>query len=76
MRAPLHAQVEWQATLRTLDGAQALVASRLSGPGGRTGWPGIHWMGMEDEMELMELWMGNVRGWDEIRASHDDLLSV
>ena len=31
---------------------------------------------MEDEMELMELWMENVRGWDEMRASHKDLLSV
>ena len=31
---------------------------------------------MEGEMELMELWMENVRGWDEMRASHKDLLSV
>ena len=31
---------------------------------------------MEDEMELMESWMENVRGWDEMRASHKDLLSV
>ena len=27
-------------------------------------------------MELMELWMENVRGWDEMRASHKDLQSV
>ena len=33
-------------------------------------------MKMEDQMELMELWMENVRGWDEMRASHKDLLSV
>ena len=31
---------------------------------------------MEDEMELMELWIENVLGWDEMRASHKDLLSV
>ena len=39
-------------------------------------WPGIHWMKMEDDMELMELWIENVQGWDEMRASHMDLLSV
>ena len=33
-------------------------------------------MKMEDDIELMELWMENVRGWDEIRTSHRDLLSV
>ena len=39
-------------------------------------WPGIHWTKIEDEMELMELWMENFQGWDEMRASHKDLLSV
>ena len=39
-------------------------------------WPGIHWIKIEDEMELMELWMENVQEWDEMRASHKDLLSV
>ena len=39
-------------------------------------WPGIHWMKMEEDMELMELWTENVWGWDEMRASHKDLLSV
>ena len=39
-------------------------------------WPGIHWIKIEDEMELMELWMENVRGCDDMRASHKDLLSV
>ena len=39
-------------------------------------WPGIHWMKMEDDMEVMELWIENVRGWNEVRASHKDLLSV
>ena len=29
MRTPLHPQVEWQATLRTLDGTQTLEASWL-----------------------------------------------
>ena len=28
------------------------------------------------EIELMELWIENVVGWDEMRASHNDLLSV
>ena len=39
-------------------------------------WPGIHWIKIEDEMELMELWMENVRGCDDMRASHKDLLHV
>ena len=39
-------------------------------------WPGIHWIKIEEEMELMELWMEKVRGWDETRASRKDLLSV
>ena len=43
---------------------------------GMAEWPGIHWIRIEDEMELMELWMDNVRGWDEMRASHKDLLSL
>ena len=33
-------------------------------------------MKTEVEMKLMELWMENVRGWDEMRASHKDLLYV
>ena len=33
-------------------------------------------MKMEDDMEAMELWIENVRGWNEVRASHKDLLSV
>ena len=51
----------------------ALLARLLSGMGE---WPGIHWMKMEDEIELMELWIENVRGWNEMRASDKDLLSV
>ena len=39
-------------------------------------WPGIHWIKTEDEMELMELWMDSVRGCDDMRASHKDLLYV
>ena len=41
-----------------------------------TEWSGIHWMKMEDDMELMELWIEKVRGFDEMRAWHKDLLSV
>ena len=43
---------------------------------GMTEWPGIHWMKMEDDMDLMELWIENVRGWNEMSASRKDLLSV
>ena len=43
---------------------------------GMVEWPEIHWMKMEDDMELMELWIENVRGWDEVRASHKGLLSL
>ena len=43
---------------------------------GMAGWPGIHWMKMEDDMELMELWVEEVRGFDEMRASCKDLPSV
>ena len=39
-------------------------------------WSGIHWIKIEDEMELMELQMGNVRRCDDMRASHKNLLSV
>ena len=39
-------------------------------------WPGIHWKKIEDEIELTELRMENVRGCDDMRASHKDLLSV
>ena len=51
----------------------ALSARSLSG---MAEWPGIYWMKMDDQMELMELWMENVRGWDEMRVSQKDLLSV
>ena len=33
-------------------------------------------MMMEDKIEFMELWIENVQGLDEMRASHKDLLSV
>ena len=33
-------------------------------------------MKMEDDMELMELWIESVQGLDEVRTSHRDLLSV
>ena len=33
-------------------------------------------MKMEDEMELMKLWIEEVRGFDQMRASRNDLLSV
>ena len=36
-------------------------------------WSGIHWIKIEDEMELMELRMENIRGCDDIRASRKDL---
>ena len=30
----------------------------------------------KEEMELMELWLENVQGWNEMRASHKDLLPL
>ena len=51
----------------------ALSATSLPG---MAGWPGIHWMKMEDDMELMELWVEEVRGFDEMWASCKDLPSV
>ena len=51
----------------------ALLASSFSG---MAEWPGIHWMKFKYKMELMEVWIEDVRGFDEMRASHNDLLSV
>ena len=48
----------------------ALSASSLPG---MAEWPGIHWM---EEVELMELWIEEVLGFNDITASHNDLLSV
>ena len=33
-------------------------------------------MKMEDDMELIELWIENIRGWHEMRASHKNLQSM
>ena len=52
----------------------AAVSARLLP--GMVEWPGIHWMKIENEMELMELWMKDVQGWDKMRASHEELLFV
>ena len=51
----------------------ALLGSSLPG---MTDWPGIHWINMEEEMELMELGIEEVQGFDDMRASYSDLLSV
>ena len=51
----------------------ALLASSLAG---MVEWPGIYWMKMEEEMELMEVWIEEVRWFDNMRASHNDLLSL
>ena len=55
--------------------ASLVALSKISLPG-MVEWPGINWIKIEDEVELMELWMENVGRWDEMRASHKDLLSV
>ena len=47
----------------------ALSASSLPG---MAEWPGIYWMEMEEELELMELWIKQVQGFDDIRASYND----
>ena len=36
----------------------------------------MHRMKIEDDMELTELWIEKVRGFDEMRAWHKDLLSL
>ena len=54
----------------------SLVALSAKSLPGMEEWPGIHWIKIEDEMELMELRMENVQGCDDMRASHKDLLSV
>ena len=59
----------------TMEVASLAALSARSLPG-MAEWPGIHWMMMEDKIEFMELWIENVQGLDEMRASHKDLLSV
>ena len=49
----------------------ALLASLLPG---MAEWSGIHWMKMEEEMELIELWIEEVGRFYDVRASHKDLL--
>ena len=51
----------------------ALSARPLSGI---DEWPGIDWIKIEDEIELMELRMANVQGCNDMRSSHKDLLSL
>lgn len=58
---------------KVVDSLAALSANSLPR---MTEWLGIHWMEMEDKMALTELWIEEVRGFDEVRALHNDLLSV
>ena len=51
----------------------ALLASSLPG---MAEWPGIQWIKMEDEMELLESWIEEVRGFSDMRAWHNYLLSM
>ena len=51
----------------------ALLARSLPG---MAEWPGIHWMKMEDDMELIEWWIEKVQAFDEMRASHKDFLCM
>ena len=51
----------------------ALSANSLPG---MTESPRNHWIKMKDEMGLMKLWIEEVRGFDQMRASRNDLLSV
>ena len=41
-----------------------------------TEWSGIYWMKIEEEVKLMELWIEEVRGFDDMTASLNDILSV
>ena len=54
----------------------SLVAMSASSLPGKSEWPVIHWMKMEEKMELMEVWIEEARGFDDMRASHKDFLSV
>lgn len=54
----------------------SLVALLTSSLPGMSEWPGAHLMKMEEEMELMEVWIGEVQGYDDMSGSHKDLLSV
>ena len=38
--------------------------------------PEIQWIKIDNEMERLELWMEKVRGCDDMRAFHKDLLSL
>ena len=41
-----------------------------------TEWSGIYWIKIEEEVKLMELWIEEVRGFDDMTASLNDILSV
>ena len=41
-----------------------------------TEWSGIYWMKIEEEVKLMELWIEEVRRFDDMTASLNDILSV
>ena len=56
--------------------AASLAALSARSLPGTAEWPGIHWMKIEDDIELMALWIESVWGQDEMRASHKDFLSV
>ena len=56
--------------------AACLADSSASLLPGMAKLPTFHWMQMEDKIELMALWIEEVQGFDEMRASHNDLLFV
>ena len=58
------------------NGGGSLAALSASLLPGMAEWPGMHWMEMEDKMELMELWIEDVWGFDETKVWHNDLLSA
>ena len=56
--------------------AAPLAALSASSLPGLSEWHAIHWMYMDGEMELMDSWKKDLRGFDGIIASQIDLLSV
>ena len=54
----------------------ALVALSVSSLSGMEEWPRIHWIRVDDDVDLMKFRIEEVHGFNEMRASHNDLLPV
>ena len=68
IRIELEKETGWIVSVAIVVVSLAAVSARTLP--GMAEWPGIHWMKMEDDMELMGLWIKKLRGFDEIIAWH------